>query len=153
MIGYFVSLLIVFLGVFVGLLVGYFTKEELVPGRKYFEMLKDLLFIAILIVFFAKNWSVVFVLLIALLVIIFSFSKEREALYYLSLAPMLFLAWLYNGFAIMAPLAFLYGFPIGTLYLFEHIKEKPIKQVYGLIHRHSGFVVLGVLLGIIGLIL
>lgn len=153
MISYFASLLVIFSGLFVGLLTGNMAKEELSAGRKYFGILRSLLFIAILVIFFAMNWSVLFVLLIALLVIAFSFSRERESLYYLSLAPVLFLAWLYNGFAILAPLAFLYGFPIGTLYLHEHIKEKPMKHIYGLLYRNSGFVVLGILLGVIGLIL
>jgi len=151
--GYFASLIIIFSGIFVGLLMGYMAKEELVPGRKYFEMLQHMIFLAILAVFFLKNWSVVFVLLIALLVIVFSFSKEREALYYLSLAPVLFFAWLYNGFAILAPLAFLYGFPIGTIYLHEHIKDKPLKHIYGIIYRYYGFLLLGIMLGIIGLVL
>jgi hypothetical protein len=153
MIAYFASLLVMFSGLFVGLLIGYAAKEELAPGRKYFMLLQHLLFIALLIVFFAKNWSIVFVLLIALLVMMFSFSKAREDLYYLALAPMLFIAWLYNGFAVLAPMAFLYGFPIGTIYLHEHLKEKAYTNVTGLLYKHSGFLVLGALLGLIGLVL
>ncbi|MBW2990888.1 hypothetical protein KY348_04230 [Candidatus Woesearchaeota archaeon] len=152
---YLVLIIIVFLGLFIGLLIGYSVQEELKPGLKYFNILRHLLFIAILIVFFVKNPSIPFILLIALLIIAFSFSRYRETLYYYALAVIFFLSWLYNGFTLLAPLIFLYGFPVGSIYLYHHIKEKNKKKkiILGLLKQYAGFLIVGVILGLIGLVL
>lgn len=150
---YLILLVLVFLGLFLGLLIGYVAKEELKPGKKYFDIFKHVLFIAILIVFFVKNWSVLFVMVIAALIIIFSFSRYRETLYYYALAVIFFLAWRFNGFALLAPLIFLYGFPVGSIYLHNHLKQKKKKVVLGLLEQYAGFLITGVLLGLLGLVI
>nr|MCK4929470.1 hypothetical protein [Nanoarchaeota archaeon] len=150
---YIILLIIIFLGLLIGLLIGYMAKEELKPGKKYFDILRHALFIAILVVFFVKNPSVVFIIFIAALVIIFSFSKHRETLYYYTLAVIFFLSWHYNGFALLAPLIFLYGLPVGSIYLHNHIKKKKKQVILGLLYRYAGFLILGIILGLLGLVL
>lgn len=153
LLSYIILLIIIFLGLFIGLLIGYMAKEELKPGKKYFDILRHALFISILVVFFVKNPSVVFIIFIAALVIIFSFSKHRETLYYYVLAVIFFLSWHYNGFALLAPLIFLYGFPIGSIYLYNHIKKKKKQVILGLLKQYVGFLVVGIILGLLGLVL
>ena len=153
LLSYMILLIIIFFGLFIGLLIGYMAKEELKPGKKYFDILKHALFIAILVVFFVKNPSVVFIIFIAVLVIIFSFSRNRETLYYYALAVIFFLSWHYNGFALLAPLIFLYGFPIGSIYLYNHIKKKKKQVILGLLKQYVGFLVVGIILGLLGLVL
>lgn len=153
MLSYLALLLIVFLGVFIGLLISYMAKEELKPGAKYFNILKHAVFLAILVVFFVKNPSIMFVLVIAAIIIAFSFSKHWETLYYYALGIIFFLSWKYNGFSLLAPLMFLYGLPLGSLYLFHHIKEKKKKIILGLLRQYVGFFIVGLILGIIGLFL
>ncbi|MBW2990185.1 hypothetical protein KY348_00600 [Candidatus Woesearchaeota archaeon] len=150
---YLILLVLVFLGLFLGLLIGYATKEELKPGKRYFDILKHGLFIAILIVFFVKNWSVLFVVVIAALIIIFSFSRYRETLYYYALAVVFFISWRFNGFALLAPLIFLYGFPVGSIYLHNHLKQKKKKIILGMLEQYVGFLITGVLLGLLGLVI
>ncbi len=152
---YLALLFIAFLGVFIGLVIGYFTQEELQPGMKYFNIFRHLLFVAILIIFFVKNPSIPFIIFIALLIIIYSLSSYRETLYYYSLAVIFFMAWLFNGFALVAPLIFLYGFPLGSVYLQEHIniKKKKKKIILGALKQYVGFLVVGALLGLLGLFL
>ncbi|KYK26065.1 hypothetical protein AYK26_01300 [Euryarchaeota archaeon SM23-78] len=152
---YLIILLIIFLGLYIGLLVGYLAQEELKPGKNYLNLLRHLLFIAIIVIFFVKNWSVLFVIMIAALIIIFSFSRYRETLYYYALAVIFFLAWHFNGITLIALLIFLYGFPVGSIYLCDHIKDKKnIKKiVLGMLYDYVGFFGLGVLLGLIGLLL
>ena len=153
LLSYIILLIIIFFGLFIGLLIGYMAKEELKPGKKYFDILKHALFIAILVVFFVKNPSVVFIIFIAVLVIIFSFSRKWETLYYYALAVIFFLSWHYNGFALLAPLIFLYGFPIGSIYLYNHIKKKKKQVILGLLKQYVGFLVVGIILGLLGLVL
>lgn len=165
---YLIILIIAFLGLYFGLIIGYMAEEELKPGRKYFVALKHLLFLVILALFFIKNPSIIFIIFLALLIIIFSFSKYRETLYYFTLAVVFFLSWHFNGFALIAPLIFLYGFPVGSIYLYNHLKDKkksnrnkrflgvpaePKKMILGMLKQYVGFVVVGFLLGIIGLFL
>ncbi|HHE36355.1 MAG TPA: hypothetical protein ENL16_00900 [Candidatus Woesearchaeota archaeon] len=153
MLAYLIILVITFLGLFTGLLIGWLAKEELKPGRKYLSIFKHVLFIAILIIFFVKNWSVLFVIFIAGLIIIYSFSKHWETLYYYALAVIFFLSWRYNGFAFLGPLIFLYGFPIGSIYLLEHMKVQRKQVLLGVLRQYSGFLIIGVLLGLLGLVI
>jgi hypothetical protein len=145
---YLVLLVIVFLGLFIGLLIGYLCEEELKPGMKYLELLRHLLFIAILV----KNPSLLFILLIALLIIAFSFSRHRETLYYYALAVIFFLSWRYNGLVILAPLIFLYSFPLGSIYLYNHIKENKKQVILGMFYKYAGFLINGIALGLLGLL-
>ena len=89
---YFLLLLLVFLGPFIGLHIGYLAEEELKPGANYFNILRHLLFIAMLVLFFVKNPSVPFVIMMALVIILFSLSKYRETLYYYALAIIFFIS-------------------------------------------------------------
>ena len=152
---YLVLLILAFIGLFIGLLISYASQEELKPGLKYFNILRHLLFIAILIVFFVKNPSILFIILIAVLIIIFSFSRHRETLYYYALAVIFFLSWRFNGFALLAPLIFLYGFPVGSIYLYHHIKDKKNKKkiILGVLRQYAGFLIVGAVLGLVGLLL
>ena len=146
-------LLLSFLGIFIGLLLGYLAQEELKPGLKYLSLLSRLLFIAILIIFFVKNPSIVFIIFMALMIILYSLSTYRETLYYYALAVIFFISWRFNGFALVAPLIFLQGFPIGSIYLYEHIKDKKHRKkiILGALKQYAGFVAVGVLLGLLGL--
>ncbi len=150
---YLLLLLIVFLGLFVGLLIGYMAKEELKPGLKYFNWLRHIIFIAILILFFVKNPSLLFLLVVAVLIILFSLSKHRETLYYYALAVIFFLSWGYNGFTMITPLIFLYSLPLGSMYLYAHVKEKKIKVILGLFYKYAGFLINGMVLGILWLVI
>jgi len=149
---YLILLLLVFLGVFVGLLIGFLADEELKPGRKYFDWLRHGVFIAILIIFFFNNPSWLLILIIALLIIAFSFSRHRETLYYYALAVIFFLSARYNGFTFIAPLIFLYGLPLGSIYLYNHIKERKPRIILHLFYKYAGFLINGIILGLLGLL-
>ena len=125
---YLALLIITFLGLFIGLAIGYLAQEELKPGINYFNILRHLLFIAVLVVFFVKNPSIPFIILTAAIIIIFSFSRHRETLYYYALAVIFFISRRFNGFSLLSPLIFLYGFPVGSIYLYNHIKDKKNKS-------------------------
>jgi hypothetical protein len=148
---YLVLSVIVFLGLFIGLLISYLAEEELKPGMQYFDWLRHLIFVVILVLFFVKNPSWLLIIIIALLIIIFSLSRHRETLYYYALAIISFLSWRYNGFVLITPLIFLYGVVLGSIYLYNHVREKKKKIVLGLLYKYAGFLINSILLGILGL--
>jgi len=150
---YLIILILAFLGLYTGLFVSYFCKEELKPGMKYFNWLRHIIFLAILIIFFAKNPSWLLVILVATIIILFSLNKNRETLYYYALAVIFFLSWRYNGFTIIAPLIFIYGFPLGSMHLYYNIKEKKKQVILKLFYRYAGFLINGTILGLTGLLL
>ena len=145
--------LLAFLGLFVGLAVGWLAEEELEPGVHYLEWMRRILLLTIVALFFIKNLSALFIILIALMLIFFSFSKEREAFYYSTLSIILYLSWNYNGFSVIAPLVFLYGFPAGTIYHYQYSKEKKANIALGLLLKHLAFLIIGLLFFIAGLVL
>jgi hypothetical protein len=149
---YLVLLLIVFLGLFVGLIIGFMAEEELKEGMRYFDIMRHLLFIIILALFFVYNPSWLLIILVALLIIIFSLSKHRETLYYYALAVIFFLSARYNGFAFIVPLIFLYGFPLGSIYAYKHLKEHKTNIVLRLFYKYAGFLINGIALGLLGLL-
>ncbi len=170
MLTYLILLLLVFLGVILGLFTGCFAREELRDSRKYLVIFRHALYLVILLIFFASNPSLLFVLIVAGIIIAFSFSKFWQTLYYYALGIVFFLSWHYNGFTLIAPLIFLYGFPVGSLFLlntkhfksaknlagFDRMKKNDKKKVLvnaslGVLKQYSGFFITGLILGIIGL--
>ena len=127
------------------------AKEELKKGKIYFKIMLHSVFLIILITFFIKNPSILFIIFIALLIIVFSLNKHRETLYYYALAVILFLSWKYNGLEMIASLIFLYSLPLSAIYLEEHLKQKKIKVFFGLLQKYIGFLILAIILGFIGI--
>lgn len=153
MMTYLLISLIVFLGVYCGLVIGKMAEEELKPGRRYFDWLRHSLFVLVLVLFMVWNPSWLFFSVVAIILLLMSFHRRRETLYYYGLAPMLFISYLYNGFAYLAPLVFLYGFPLGSIYLFENPSKNLKKTVLGMLVRYSGFLVLTILFSVLQLFL
>lgn len=140
---YFLLLVIAFLGLFVGLLIGYFSKEELKPGYQYINAFRHLIFAAIIILFFIYNPDWVFAIIIGAIIIAFSLHKRRETLYYYFLSLIFFLSWRYEGLGVVAPLIFLYGVPLGSIYLLNHAKEKKKQVILGAVYKYAGFPISG----------
>jgi hypothetical protein len=136
--------LIAFLGLYCGLLVGYSAREELIPGREHLNRLLHFLFAAIVVVFLYLNKSIIFFIAIPALIILFSFSKVKETLYYYTLAVILGLSYLYNGFLTMSTLIFLYGFPLGSLHLADRQKMTLVLSAKDLAKAHGGFIIIQV---------
>ncbi|MBT3720642.1 hypothetical protein HN789_01855 [archaeon] len=67
---YLLTLFIVYLGIGVGLIISYFTKEELNPGKKYFVFLKAIL-IGLILLFFFIHIGIVFYLSLIVSTLIF----------------------------------------------------------------------------------
>ena len=144
-----------FTGIILGLIIGYASKEELNPGKKYLQAIKSIIYASAIIIFFLKNPSAAFIVSVALLIILFSLSKQRETLHYYAFPVMMLISWAYKGLGLIAILAFLYGLPLGSLYLQKNIKfsKNKNKMLKGLLKQHSGYLIITLILWIIILIL
>ena len=117
----FLASLIAFSGLFAGIVLAYFTKEEQAPGKPYFKLMRNILLTLILLFFLLfLDWNVVIsaVLSIALFVSVPIFPKLAHPPLYFLLGAVLFLTSSnYPFFLVEAVLVFLYGLPMGSLWI------------------------------------
>ncbi len=141
----FLVLLVVFLGLFVGLLIAYYAYEELLPGKVYFVSLQKVLFA--LAVFFALYefdrlvLAIIFLLLFS--VLLFWSKRDFHKAMYGVLA--LFVAFLQSSVVIPA-LVFFYGFPTAALFCLKHDKKDLLSLSGKLFVENCYFLVVSVLL-------
>jgi hypothetical protein len=141
----FLIAIISFLGFPFGLLLSILSPEEMKSGKKYFELIQNLLLTFIL--FFIFDYYL-FPLLLSIVLTITVFlsvfcwkSKNKGPFFYSSLAILLFLSSKNTAlFAMESSLIFLYGIPTGSL--IQHKNEGYIK----IITKHSTFLILFILL-------
>ena|SRR3989338_5214445 len=114
--------LLAFSGIFAGILLAYFTKEEQQAGRPYFALMQDILLAMILFFFlFSLGWNIpaTSILSITLLAILYSFPWLVNPLLYFFLGFMLLLLSPSSPFFITeSVLVFLYGMPTGSLWIY-----------------------------------
>jgi len=114
-----------FLGLILGALLAFFVKEELTPGKKYFEWLKKvvLVIIIIMLIWFSFQLTISYLIAFAAGILIAWVFKK----YYLYFGLALFGSFLLGNdmvyYALIA-LIFIVGFPIGTLIASKFLNEK-----------------------------
>jgi hypothetical protein len=138
-ISYLVTVLISFLGLAAGIALSYIVNEEIKPGKKYFTVMQNLLFVAIsLTVIYVLGFSwIPWFIIVGSMIYILAIDSQRTKVFamYLLLAALLWVsaqrhAQLFMAldlFPAVASMIFLIGIPTGSL-LFD-IKKKNIGQV------------------------
>lgn len=117
--------LITSLGLILGGFIGYFAKEELKPGKKYFVWLQKIIFtLAIVFLMYANRTNVHYMWAGGLIIFIYLYyyEKMRNAINYAFLAFVFFLASLTGMFLPVSASVFLYSFPTGSL-IYKNKKE------------------------------
>ena len=117
---YVLALVFSFLGVLAGLGLGYFAKEELRHGRKYFLWMQNIiLVIAGIFVLYSLNLNLILFIVLGLaLTLVLAYFEPNAIIGYGLLALLVFLSiGNDNLFILMTSLVFLYGFPTGSLFL------------------------------------
>lgn len=113
-------------GIFFGMTLSYISPEEMVPGKKYFLLLKrviaGLIFIlAVYVSFFEKNYFLLIpaVLILFLSILAYKIKKLKSGIYELAsylLFTGIYLLSLETNFKLLtAVLIFIYGLPLGSL--------------------------------------
>lgn len=121
--------LLSFLGLIFGVILAIFTKEELKPGSKYFNMLIKIILITILLFLSLKLlYNSLFPTLVAFSIGIISSILFRKN--YLYFGILIFTVSFYEKefFSFILALIFLYGLPFGTIIATNNINK--IKKVY-----------------------
>lgn len=127
MIAYFLASIVAFLGLIVGLVIGYYTPEEFKDGKKYFILLQRLLVLVILFFVMFLNGFQIFWIIVALFAVSTAIYQIdlKLPIYYAFLGVLFFLgSKSQNMFLITSGLTFLFGLPSGTL-----IEKKKLKTV------------------------
>ena len=117
---YVLALIGAFSGLFIGMLLGYITKEELKPGKKYFIWMQNIILIlAAIFVLYSFQLHIILSILIGLiLTLALIYFKPKAIIGYIILAILILLIIEdINFFILTASLIFLYGFPTGSLIL------------------------------------
>lgn len=128
-----ISLVVSYLGVFIGLGLSRIAKEEIVPGIKNLNILKKVIFGIALIWFFAfVDMNILYKLIAAALFVILDRYSRTDY-------PILGLIFGLQPSFVTAVIVFLYGFPTGSLMFKSNPKEVFIKTYIYLIFGAIGF--------------
>lgn len=141
----FLAPIIAFLGLPIGLFLSFISPEEMKPGKKYFELIQNLLLVFIL--FFVFDYYL-FPLILSIIITITLFlgvfywqNKNKSVIIYVVLAILLFFS--DNDaslFALESSLIFMYGIPTGSLIQYRK------KDFLKIVAKHSIFILLVILL-------
>ena len=120
---YFLAAIIAYLGLLLGVILIKLAPEEQTPGKKYFVLLKKILFILIL-ASFLFFYKINFILSIMILIIVLIISKKtnlsKSHLIYFILGIIFYFSYfskIFDLFIIESILIFLYGIPTASLIL------------------------------------
>ena len=114
----YLAVIISFLGFFVGMLIAYFSKEELVKGKKYFEYSKKVMLIVIGVAITYYAWGNPLYFILGMVCGYFL------RCYYFYIGMALALVFGREPFLILASLVFVFGLPHGTLVFKKFLNEK-----------------------------
>ncbi|MBI5389624.1 hypothetical protein HZB01_04575 [Candidatus Woesearchaeota archaeon] len=148
---YLLVLLLVVFGLVTGTLIATVTREELPPGKKYFLVLRKVFFLCsiTLPLFLIRLWlGVIAFVLIALFLLSArsAFERTKDRLLYIAYAVLFAVSTLnLNWFTLQAAVFFMSGFPVGTLFTFEHRQEKRWDLLKKLFFEFWMFLVVGIL--------
>ena len=154
---YFLAALIAFTGIIAGVFLAFFTKEEMKPGKRYFELLQKALLAVIAAVFlYYSGMQLVFRIAAYSVVILFlALSKNpgngiAGSIIYGILGLVLYLGRLnQKSFFIISSLIFLYGLPTGSLNASGMLKKQKLDAVKKALVTGAGFAVVAVLIGVV----
>jgi hypothetical protein len=118
---FFIILFVSYLGLLLGVIISHFSKEEIKEGKKYFKILKSVIFFVILSLFFVYLKLPYFISIPAsVLIALFLFYWERkiekinaELLYYSFFSVVIYETM--NVSPLYAVLIFIYGIPSASL--------------------------------------
>ena len=133
-INYLLASIISYLGLLVGVILIKMAPEEQKPGKKYFILIKKMIFfliIAFLLAYYRLNliFSLFLLLFLFILMLTKKMKLEKPALAYFFLGIIFFLSSkIIDLFVIELVLVFLYGIPAASLVF--NIKKKNYKDIF-----------------------
>ncbi|MBW2972655.1 hypothetical protein KY359_06475 [Candidatus Woesearchaeota archaeon] len=129
MLTYILTSLFVFLGVYVGALLAFIAPEELKPGRGYFRAFENtiLVFIGLVLLYaYGAHLGVLILLGVSASVFLYFTSEEspvNQIAYFLLGIAYYFSTKSTDLFIVVSSMIFLYGLPLGSLYVSRKMKK------------------------------
>ena len=117
---------VAFLGIFAGMAIAYFAKEELGSGKRYFLLMQKILIIIIFAIFLnylQLNTYLKFTLYLAAILVVAFIEISHYIVYFLFVPVLVFSSRNMPVFSIQASLVFAYGLPTGSLLLYERVER------------------------------
>lgn len=148
-INYFLSLVISFFGLFIGLALAYIAPEELKPGEKYLIVVQNIVLTAIIFVFiYYLKTNIFLATFFSMIILLFLFFKRisTKAIYLLLGFLFFFSSRIEAMFLLESVLIFFYGFPTGTLFVKKLIKKPKLEVVKKLFLSYCLFLLVSLVL-------
>ncbi|MFC1742321.1 hypothetical protein ACFL3V_07335 [Nanoarchaeota archaeon] len=157
MITYAVTLLFSFLGVYVGAILAFISPEELKPGRLYFKALMNtVLIFLILILLYSYNANIFLLILLGVAASVFLYYTSEETpinqiAYFLLGIALFFSTKSEDLFITTASLIFIYGLPLGSLFVARRMKKSKSTILTDLILNFSLYIIVALMMNLVAL--
>lgn len=133
LLNYFLVVVICFLGIYAGFLLGLIAKEELKAGRRYFIVFQKILLIIMIAsaIFVVRNIFASLCLAGVLVYLIFAKHRAKDTDVYVIFGVLIFLSSRYdNLFLMQSALIFLYSLLAGSLLAADKKKSGVIASIF-----------------------
>lgn len=131
MLSEFLASLIIGSGIIIGAILGKWVKEEIKPGMKYFILMKNILFSAVVLttIFYYTKVNIMVALVIPLLFSALFIDKLQPVAIYSAFAIVLIMTSADSSlYLLISSLIFLTGFPIGTI-IYNSAKKSALLEI------------------------
>jgi hypothetical protein len=157
MITYVLTLIFAFMGVYVGALLAFIAPEELKPGKAYFRAFANTVLVFLILVLlyaYGANLFVLILLGVASSVFLY-FTNEttpiNQLAYFLLGIAFYFSAKSSDLLIVTATLIFLYGMPLGSLYVARRMKKSRKALLSDVLLNFGFFVIVALMTNLIAL--
>lgn len=157
MLTYMVTALFAFLGVYVGALLAFIAPEELKPGMTYFRAFENtLLVFLMMILLYAYEANIFVLILLGVSASIFLYyTKEttpvNQIAYFLLGIAFFFSTKTMDLFIVISTLIFLYGLPLGSIFVARRIKKSKKTLLTDILLNYGFFVIIALMTNLIAL--
>lgn len=127
-----IETILAFGGLIVGLILAYFTKEELKSGAKYFSILERILLLVLVIFLLYKSWNSFVFLIVAFIAGFMFFIGVNRVYLYLGFSLFLASRFSQTYFYSFVGLIFLLGLAYGALYYIDNKDKNKLIYLVGL---------------------
>ena len=159
MLTYILTTFFVFFGVYVGALLAFISPEEMKPGKTYFRAFENTLLVFIILVLLYAYEANLFVLIFlgVVLSIFLYYTNEttpvNQISYFLLGIALFFATRSVELFIIISTMIFLYGLPLGSLYVARRMKKSKKTILTDVLLNCGFFVIVSLMTNLIALYL
>lgn len=159
MLTYILTTVFVFSGVYVGALLAFISPEELKPGKNYFKAFENTLLVFILLILlYAYNANLFVLIFLGVVLSIFLYytcesTPVNQIAYFLLGIALYFSARSVDLFIMISTMIFLYGLPLGSMYVARRLKRSKKTILTDVLLNFGFFVIVALMTNLVVLYL